>query len=231
MSNKFSHALRKGLLGVLVVTALLVVVVKVRGFERTVEDLAGSWVNFSVGDAVSGEGNYSSEGAHKEWAIVLGASIRSEQFEERVARAAQLWQEGKVSKLLLSGDGRERFYNEPKAMKALLLEAGLPEEALVLDEGGLSTFSSMQRAAAIYGVEQAWVVTQDYHGPRAVYLAQHHGIEAGFASAAHPGNPEQDESRERKARVKAVLQVWGLAETTMNLMKEVSPQLEELAMM
>lgn len=208
-----------------------VALVCLRGVERTVEDLVGGWVQLSAGDTAIAEDYDVSALPKKEWGVVLGASIRSGQFEERVARAAELWKEGKVEKLLLSGDGRDRYYDEPAAMKQLLVKAGVPEEVLVLDRAGLSTFESMARAAAEFGVTEAWVVTQAYHGPRAIYLAKYHGIKAGVVTATHPGDPNVDEVRERKARVKAVLQVWGLVETATNVMKDFSPRFAEVAMM
>lgn len=231
MSRKNYQRIAKGIRNGLAILAVLVVAVQIRGFERTVEDLAGVWVRWSAGEAAVAEASNISTLPKKEWAVVLGASIRSGQFEERVARAAELWKAGKVEKLLLSGDGRDRYYDEPAAMKELLVKAGVPEEVLVLDRKGLSTFESMERAAVEFGVTEAWVITQAYHGPRAVYLAKHHGIKAGVVAAAHPGDPIADESRERKARVKAVFQVWGLAETAMSTMKELSPRLAEVAMM
>lgn len=203
----------------------------VRGFDRTVEDFAGWWVLRGVEETSIRTEETVGSLEKRKWGIVLGASIRSGHFRERVETAGELWKAGKVEKLLLSGDGRETYYDEPAAMKKVLLAAGVPEEALVLDRSGFSTFQSMERAAGEYGIEEAWVVTQEFHGPRVVYLARHHGIRAGVVVASHPGDSSYDEARERKARVKAVLEVWGLAETAMGLMEKASPSLEELAAM
>ena len=58
-----------------------------------------------------------------EIALVLGTSKRNINgeansfFDNRIEAAAQLYHNGKVKGLLLSGDNRTRYYNEPSDMK------------------------------------------------------------------------------------------------------------------
>lgn len=216
---------------ILITVAVLAAIIPTHVFERSTEDIAEWWILRASGaEMVSVDVSVDSL-EKREWGIVLGASIRSGHFRERVNRAAELWKAGKVEKLLLSGDGREKFYDEPAAMKALLLTMGIPEEVILLDKKGLSTFESMERASSEFGVSEAWVVTQEFHGPRAVYLAKHHGIDAGTVCAVQPVDAGADEKRERKARVKAILQAWGLADTAIKLMKKTSSSFKEIAVL
>jgi len=115
-------------------------------------------------------------------AIVLGAGYwpsgrLSDALADRMDTSIALYQAGKVNKLLLSGDNRFADYNEPAAMAAYAQARGVPREDLVLDYAGRRTYDSCYRAAAIFGVEQAILVTQAFHLPRALYTCNQLGIE------------------------------------------------------
>lgn len=97
-------------------------------------------------------------------------------LSDRLEAAAKLYQDGKVKKILLSGDNRFDYYNEPGAMRDLLIKKGIPEEDMVLDYAGRRTYDSCYRAKAIFGQKELIVVTQPYHLPRAVFLCSQLGI-------------------------------------------------------
>ena len=116
-------------------------------------------------------------------AIVLGAGLtRSGEptpaLYDRVATAVDLYQRGLVSKLLLTGDNRSVYYNEPEAMRRTALRLGVPDNDLVLDYAGLRTYDSCYRARDIFGVQRAIVVTQAFHLDRALYLCDAFGIDS-----------------------------------------------------
>ncbi len=116
-------------------------------------------------------------------AIVFGAGLWSDGtptpiLQDRIATAADLYFSGRARKLLLSGDNRFVYYNEPEAMRQYALKLGVPDEALVLDYAGRRTYDTCYRAKAIFGVEKALVVTQRYHLYRAVYTCRALGIDA-----------------------------------------------------
>jgi vancomycin permeability regulator SanA len=54
----------------------------------------------------------------------------------------------------------------------------VPAERVNLDHAGLRTYDSCYRARAIFGITEAVLVTQRYHLPRALYLANALGIKA-----------------------------------------------------
>jgi vancomycin permeability regulator SanA len=106
-------------------------------------------------------------------AIVFGAGLLRDGsptlvLRDRVATAAQLYQEGKVQMLLLSGDNSEPYYNEPQAMYNYGLQLGVPPSAMVLDYAGRRTYDTCLRAKEIFGVTDALLVTQAYHLDRAL---------------------------------------------------------------
>jgi SanA protein len=116
-------------------------------------------------------------------ALVLGAGLWPDGsltpiLADRVATAAELYQAGKVQKLLCSGDNRFVDYNEPQAMKDYAVRLGVPEADVVLDYAGRRTYDSCFRARAVFEVEQVAVVTQRFHAARAVYTCEALGLDA-----------------------------------------------------
>jgi vancomycin permeability regulator SanA len=116
-------------------------------------------------------------------AIVFGAGLRRDGtpttvLRDRVETAVELYNQGKVSKLLMSGDNRFEYYNEPKAMRQYALQLGIPDEDIVMDYAGRRTYDTCYRAGAIFGVKKAVLVTQLFHLPRAIYTCNNLGVEA-----------------------------------------------------
>jgi SanA protein len=116
-------------------------------------------------------------------ALVLGAGLWPDGsltpiLADRVLTAVELYRAGKVEKLLCSGDNRFVDYNEPQAMKDYAVRLGVPAGDVVLDYAGRRTYDSCFRARAIFGVEEAVVVTQRFHTARAVYTCEKLGLDA-----------------------------------------------------
>ena len=109
-------------------------------------------------------------------AIVFGAAVNSAVLRDRVATGAALVRAKKVKHLLLTGDNRRSSYDEPRAMRKIALDLGVPESALVLDYAGRRTYDSCARARAIFGLDGAILVTQDFHLARALYLCENLGL-------------------------------------------------------
>lgn len=130
-------------------------------------------------------------------AVVFGAGLRRDGrpttvLADRVRTAADLYHRGKVRTLLLSGAGRADGHHEARAMAALAQDLGVPEEAILIDEGGTRTFETCRRAAAVFGVQQALLVSQRYHLPRALLTCKALGIQAlGVAADLRPYRPVQ----------------------------------------
>ena len=106
-------------------------------------------------------------------AIVFGAGYwpngaLSLVLQERLDAAIELYQAGKVQKLLFSGDNRIVEYNEPERMRIYAVKQGVPGEDIVLDYAGRRTYDTCYRARDIFGLSQATLVTQRYHLPRAI---------------------------------------------------------------
>ena len=138
-----------------------------------------AWVDWRYGDRVQGS---SSAVPPRPAAIVFGAGYwpsgrLSDALADRMDTAIDLYHAGKVNKLLLTGDNRFANYNEPARMAEYAQERGVPRQDLVLDYAGRRTYDSCYRAGAIFGVEQAVLVTQAFHLPRALFTCDRLGLD------------------------------------------------------
>ena len=105
-----------------------------------------------------------------------GASTPSPVLYDRIATAAELYRAGHVRKLLLTGDNRFQNYNEPEVMRRVAQEMGVPDTDLISDFAGRSTYDSCYRAREIFRVQDAILVTQEFHLNRALYLCNSLGV-------------------------------------------------------
>jgi len=114
-------------------------------------------------------------------AIVFGAGLAGTQpspyLAARLQVALDLYQAGKVKVIVVSGDNREVYHNEPAAMTAWLVERGVPAGKVVADYAGTDTYSTCYRAKAIFGVTSAILVSQTYHLPRAIATCRLLGLD------------------------------------------------------
>jgi SanA protein len=145
-----------------------------------------------------------------EVALVLGASVvngkPSPILAARADMAIQLYEAGKVSKILVSGDNGELTHDEVTPVREYLIAAGIPDDDIFLDHAGFDTYSSMYRARTVFDATSMTIVTQDFHLPRALYIARHLGITAYGVVADGQGTP-YDYLREVPASDKAL---WDL---------------------
>ena len=127
--------------------------------------------------------------------IVLGARVRpdgtlSDSLRYRCESALAAWKEGLAPFLIVCGaQGADEPVAEAEAMRAWLVQHGVPEKSVVLEADSYNTEQNLQNAAALMrerGWESAVVVTSDYHLERALWLARDAGIRAGGIAAESP---------------------------------------------
>lgn len=115
----------------------------------------------------------------KNVAMVLGAAAYptrlSDILQDRMDAGIELHEADKVTKLILTGAP-----NEVEGMKEYALEKGISENDIIEDPEGLNTLASIKNAEDI---SEMIIVTQNYHLPRALFIARYLGIDAvGYAS-------------------------------------------------
>lgn len=145
-------------------------------------------------------------------AIVFGASVYgngdlSPILEDRVDTAIELYRAHKVDRILVSGDNRHRSYNEPKAMQEYLVTHAVAPQDVVVDYAGRSTYETCMRAKDVFGLQRAVLVSQGYHLPRALYIANNLGLDAVGMAGDLRLKPKVDYQgfREWAAEIKAYL--------------------------
>lgn len=154
----------------------------------------------------------------KDIALVLGTSryLKNGQpnlfFYNRLFAAVELYKEGKIKHILVSGDNRSKYYNEPREMYEVLREMGVPKSAITLDFAGLRTLDSVVRSKEIFGQERVIIITQKFHAYRAAFIANHHDLQAICYVADNPQyySIKKTRMREYLARVKALLDLFVL---------------------
>ncbi len=147
-------------------------------------------------------------------ALVLGAAVYGKKrmssiLYDRSKQAFELYKSGKVKYLLLSGDHGKKYYDEVGAMKSYFLKVGVPANKIYLDHAGFNTYDSVIRAKKIFSVKKMIIVTQEYHLPRALFIAKSTGIEVcGFtADRRKYKGMKFYKRREYLARIKSFLEV------------------------
>lgn len=156
------------------------------------------------------------EAPAKRVAIIFGAGLRHDgtptaMLRDRVLTGAALYFDGRVEKLLMSGDNRFVDYNEPESMRQFALSVGVPDEAIVLDYAGRRTYDTCYRAKAIFGVENALLVTQGFHLPRALFICKMLGLDTLGVEATRcywNGSPIIWDLREQFATLAAFLDLY-----------------------
>ena len=146
-----------------------------------------------------------------ETALVLGtAPIGPEggpnrYFVYRLDAAAALWKAGKVQYFILSGSDEE-----PTAMRAGLIERGVPAERIYRDPAGYRTWDSVLRARDVYGQKRIVIVSQRFHLDRALFLARSEGIAAWGLEARDVDAPYSvfTELRRYPSALRAYYDVW-----------------------
>ncbi|WP_232014269.1 SanA/YdcF family protein [Cellulomonas fimi] len=145
------------------------------------------WVLAAVTVVVQGVGQAAVRGSVQDVppsgvVIVPGAGLRpdgtpSTYLRRRLDAAAELYAQGTVEVVLVSGDNRTPQHDEPTAMRDWLVERGVPADRVVRDHAGLDTHDTCVRAHDVFGVEEAVVVTQSYHLRRMLFSCRAAGID------------------------------------------------------
>lgn len=115
--------------------------------------------------------------------IVLGAGIKNDGtptdiLKDRLETSIEVCEKSGNKTFILTGDHSREDYDEVRAMKNYVMENDIDEDKIFMDHAGFSTYESMYRAKKIFDVKKAIIVTNEYHLPRAIYIARKLGIEA-----------------------------------------------------
>ena len=148
--------------------------------------------------------------------LILGCGVRADgtptpMLYDRIVTGVSMYDAGLAPRVLMSGDHATEDYNEVDPMRDEAILMGVPAGAIEQDPLGLSTYESLARYAKAHPGARVLIVTQEYHLPRALYLADKLGLDAQGVSADRRSYREQPkyDAREFLARCKDVF--WAQA--------------------
>jgi vancomycin permeability regulator SanA len=125
-------------------------------------------------------------------AVVFGAAVRaggvaSPALRDRTMTACGLYHQGLVQHLVLSGGRDPRMpCSEVDCMEKIALSAGVPASALIRDDAGVDSRSSIRAArnlADTHGWSRVLLVSHDYHLARLQLLGERAGLDAATVPA------------------------------------------------
>ena len=135
-----------------------------------------TWLYVATGDRL----RTTADAPRTEVAVVFGAGLwngePSPYLANRLKAAAELYREGRVEVVLVTGDNSRKDYDEPDAMRTYLKKHGVPDGRIVSDYAGFDTWDSCVRAKKIFGVDRAVLISQGFHIRRAVALCEAAGV-------------------------------------------------------
>jgi SanA protein len=129
-------------------------------------------------------------------------------FIYRVDAAERLYRAGKIEKILISGDEDSLDgVNETECMRDSLVARGVPADDIILDGKGYRTINSVVNANKVYGLRSFTIISQEFHNERALYQAEHLGLDVEHLQAYNAEMPKTRRAflttiREYFARVK-----------------------------
>ena len=133
------------------------------------------WVQWASSSRIS-------TSAAKPWVIVLGDRVHdgepSVYLRERLETTLTILRENRAQRVLVSGHAASTKGDEVAAMRKYLVERGVDARTITDDRFGVTTYNTCARARSVFEIDQAILVTQDFHLRRAVALCQAQGIDA-----------------------------------------------------
>ena len=152
---------------------------------------------------------------YKEVGLLLGTSPTTINgktniyYAYRIDAAVKLYKAKKISRILISGDGKEKNYDEPKYMRRELIKRGIPAHKITLDKKGLRTYDSVINAKETFGLSNFTVISQKFQNERAIYLAGHNDIDAtGFNAKDAPNQKGKSAVKVRIREIFAKVKVF-----------------------
>lgn len=117
-------------------------------------------------------------------AIVLGSEVKSDgnpsdRLKGRLERAASLYRQKIIPKIIVSGGQGASGYEEAAVMKQYLVGIGVPETDIIEDRNGINTMETGRNAAMIMkekGFDSALIVTQFFHILRTSHALRAFGV-------------------------------------------------------
>jgi len=153
-----------------------------------------------------------------ETALVFGGGMsdettQSDMQEDRVKLAVDLYKQGKINKMIMTGDDGANRFDEITYMKKYAVDNGVAEEDILVDPHGYNTYTSCYRASKEWKLENIVAISQEFHLSRIIFFCSNFGIntvgvKADLREYGFMGRVWVMNIRESLARVKGLWQVY-----------------------
>lgn len=125
-------------------------------------------------------------------AVVLGNKVElngepSERLKGRLNKAVELYDKNYFEYIIVSGGIGKEGYDEAEVMKKYLIENGIPDEKIIMDNKGYNSFMTAQNTKLIMNnmnLESITIITQFYHISRTKLAFDNMGIENIYSAHA-----------------------------------------------
>lgn len=116
-------------------------------------------------------------------ALIFGAGILNNEIPSTILKnrldiGIELYNSKKIKAVIVSGDNSSANYNEPQVMKNYLISKGLPTNRIFEDFGGVRTADSCYRTKNYFKLNEVYLITQEFHIPRAKFICDSLGLES-----------------------------------------------------
>jgi uncharacterized SAM-binding protein YcdF (DUF218 family) len=128
------------------------------------------------------------EFSHADNAIILGAAINTPALKHRTLKGLELYEEGKVDQLVLSGGKiSDSDISEAEYMEKVIKQNQDANAKYVLEENSRNTYENIHNSKQKMGENSSVVIVSDeFHLARAVLLAKRAGIEKVYWQSPEP---------------------------------------------
>lgn len=125
-------------------------------------------------------------------AVVLGNKVElngepSERLKGRLNKAVELYDKNYFEYIIVSGGIGKEGYDEAEVMKKYLIENGIPDEKIIMDNQGYNSFMTAHNTKLIMNnmnLESITIITQFYHISRTKLAFDNIGIENVYSAHA-----------------------------------------------
>ena len=123
---------------------------------------------------------FTTTGPGMDYIIVLGAKVNGTQpggaLRNRIQVAYEYWQQSPDTVIIASGgQGSDEGISEAECMRRGLIERGVPEENIILEDTSTSTYENLRNSLALISYDEQTkigVVTNNFHVYRAMKIAR-----------------------------------------------------------
>jgi len=125
--------------------------------------------------------------------LVLGSKVETNgkpslRLQARLNRTLELYRDGYFPDVIVSGGLGKEGFDEAKVMRDYLVTHGIPQEHIIVDSEGVTTFASAQNTRRIAQQRKSasvMAISQYFHLPRTRLALQRCGIATVYTAHAH----------------------------------------------